>query len=92
MAEQETGPSYEEKALKYAEEIGVIEYKINGHYMEYWSFFGTYEGWVFVRYDLDLGKETFRGAWIPWDPNVDNPVPSFLVAEGGGLLYNYMVG
>lgn len=80
---------YELKALKYAEEIGVIEYRVNGKYMEYWSFYGR-EGWYFVRYDLDAGKETFRGANIPWEP--DEKIPAFLLASGGGTLYNYMQG
>ena len=81
---------YEHKALVRAEDIGVYEYKVNGHYMEYWSFFGNPEGWYFVRYDLDAKKEVFRGANIPWD--ADAGIPAFLIAEGGGLLYNYMEG
>lgn len=80
----------EHKALKHAEDIGVIEYRVNGHFMEYWSFYGKSEGWYFVRYDLDSGKEVFRGANIPW--NEDAKIPAFLVAPSGGLLYNYMEG
>ena len=81
----------EHKALIRAEALGVIEYKVNGTMMEYWSFYGS-EGWYFIRYDLELDKEVFRGANIPWDGSLSNPVPAFLVADGGGLMYNYMQG
>ncbi len=81
----------ERKALIYAEKIGVYEYKVNGNLMEYWSFYGS-EGWYFIRYDLELEKEVFRGANIPWDESLVDRVPAFLVADGGGLLYNYMQG
>jgi len=79
--------SYEEKALERAEEIGVIEYKVNGRYMEYWSFFGS-EGFYFIRHDLYLGKDVFRGANIPWD----GVIPAFLLTETRATLYNYMEG
>lgn len=91
VADRDRKADLELKALAHAEEIGVYEYKVNGNVMEYWSFFGS-EGWYFVRFDLDLGKEVFRGANIPWDESIERPVPAFLVAEGGGLLYNYMQG
>lgn len=86
--------SYEDKALRRAEDIGVMEYRVNGRYMEYWTFFGKYEGWYFIRHDLDSGKDVFRGARIPWDFDADNPIPAFLRSPtpGGGLLYNYMAG
>ena len=83
---------YERKALVYAEKIGVCEYAVNGRLMEYWSFFGQSEGWYFVRYDLDLEKEIFRGANIPWDEESKSPVPAFLMADNGGTKYNYMTG
>lgn len=83
-------PDYDLAALKYAEKIGVTEYRVNGWYMEYWTFYGKSEGWYFVRYDLDAGREVFRGANIPWDNEAK--IPAFLVAPGGGLLYNYMEG
>lgn len=82
-------PDYDQKALEYAEKIGVYEYKVNGKYMEYWSFYG-HEGWYFVRYDLEAGKEAFRGANIPWDDNAG--IPAFLRTEKGATLYNYMEG
>lgn len=91
MDKERTGmPDYNQKALEYAESIGVYEYKANGKYMEYWSFYGQGEGWYFVRYDLEAGKEVFRGANIPWDP--DAKIPAFLLAANGGTMYNYMEG
>lgn len=83
------GDELEHKALVYAEKIGVYEYKVNGNLMEYWSFYGS-EGWYFIRYDLDLGKEVFRGANIPWDASLEKPIPAFL--HSGGTAYNYMQG
>lgn len=77
------------EALKYAEEIGVYEYRVNGCLMEYWSYYGS-EGWYFVRYDLVNKKEVFRGANIPWDPNLG--IPAFLKTDSGATLYNYMEG
>ena len=79
---------YDHLALVHAEEIGVIEYKVNGKYMEYWSFFGTHEGWYFIRHDLDEGKDVFRGANIPWN----GIIPAFLLTDTGATLYNYMEG
>lgn len=81
--------NYEEKALAYAEEIGVYEYAVNGKYIEYWSFYGQSEGWYFVRYDLDLCKEVFRGANIPFG---DGTIPRFLLADNGATKYNYITG
>lgn len=83
-----TEAEYEQKALERAEDIGVYEYKVNGKYMEYWSFFGR-EGWYLVRHDLDQGKDVFRGANIPWDANMG--VPAFL-RDKDGTHYNYMTG
>jgi hypothetical protein len=80
----------EQKALVRAEEIGVYEYEVNGKYMEYWSFYGQGEGWYFVRYDLEAGKEAFRGANIPWDDKAG--IPAFLRTGDGATLYNYMEG
>ena len=78
---------YSHLALVHAEEIGVIEYKVNGRYMEYWSFLEN-EGFYFIRHDLDSGKDVFRGANIPYD----GVVPAFLMTETGATLYNYMEG
>lgn len=80
---------WELEALKYAERIGVYEYRVNGRLMEYWSYYGS-EGWYFIRYDLAEEKEVFRGANIPRDSNLG--VPAFLKTESGATLYNYMEG
>lgn len=82
---------YDELALKRAEEIGVIEYAVNGNLMEYWSFFEG-EGWYFIRYDLDAKMEVFRGANIPFHKTFPKPIPAFLMSKNGGCLYNYNVG
>jgi hypothetical protein len=83
---------WEAEALKYAESIGVYEYKVNGRFIEYWTFYGQSEGWYFVRYDLREKRERFRGANIPWDSDVCLPAPGFLRTKGGATKYNYMVG
>ena len=88
---QQNKKDYDLEALKHAEEIGVIEYRVNGNLMEYWSFFGS-EGWYFIRYDLDKKKDIFRGANIPWDSSLPQPIPAFLMTESGSTLYNYMQG
>ena len=77
------------EAIAYAEEIGVYEFKVNGKFLEYWSFFGKDEGWYFVRYDMEKKKEVFRGANIPWDDAAG--VPAFLHGPDG-TLYNYFTG
>lgn len=81
--------NWETEAIKYAEDIGVYEFKMNGKFMEYWSFFGKSEGWYFVRYDLEHKKEVFRGANIPWDSAAG--VPAFLHGPNG-TSYNYFTG
>ena len=79
---------YKQKALLYAEQIGVYEYTVDGHMMCYWSFFGS-EGWLFVIYDLKEEREVFRGGNIPWM----GFIPGFLKDPvTGGTLYNYFCG
>lgn len=78
---------YEDKALRYAESVGIYEYEVNKNLMEYWTFYGS-EGWYFVRYDLDEEREVFRGANIPWT----GEIPKFLLTDTGATKYNYMVG
>lgn len=80
---------HDDKALKHAESIGVYEFRVNGRYMEYWTFSGKTEGWYFVRYDLDMEEEVFRGANIPF---VEDAIPAFLLSDTGAALYNYMEG
>lgn len=84
--------SYETKAIRYAEEHGIVEYEVNGYMMEYWTFYGKHDGWRFVRVDLDSGKEAFRGADIPWDSRMTDPIPKFMKNDKGWLKYNYMEG
>ena len=76
--------SYADKALRYAETVGITEYQVNGNLMEYWSFFSG-EGWYFIRRDLDQGKDVFRGAHIPFVPEMG--VPAFLQTDSGATLY-----
>ena len=91
--QQSKSPDYDLAALQYAEEIGVIEYQVNGRYMEYWTFYGRSEGWYFVRYDLETKQKVFRGANIPWDDSLPEPIiPAFLLSETGATKYNYMQG
>jgi hypothetical protein len=78
------------EALKYAETVGIYEYELNGRFMEYWSFYGQGEGWMFVRYDLGQRREAFRGANIPWDG--ETQIPRFLLTPDKATKYNYMVG
>lgn len=77
-------------ALIYAERYGIYEYKVNGMWIEYWSFFSG-EGFRFIRHHLLTGEEN-RDVLIPWTAQDDMPVPAFLRSENGGCLYNYNVG
>jgi hypothetical protein len=81
---------WEAEALKYAETVGIYEYELNGRFMEYWSFYGQGEGWMFVRYDLEQRREAFRGANIPWDGEAQ--IPRFLLTPDRATKYNYLVG
>ena len=77
-------------ALLYAEAKGVYEYKVNGEWVEYWSFFSG-EGFRFVQHNLITGEE-FRDGFIPWTMHDGKPLPRFLYGENGGALYNYNCG
>ena len=80
---------WNKQALIHAEDIGVYEYSVSGTIMEYWSYYGPGEGWYFIRYDLALNAEIFRGANIPWM----GFIPEFLKDPvTGATRYNYMVG
>ena len=79
-----------EPALQYAENRGIYEYKVNGMWIEYWSFFSG-EGFRFIRRHLLTGDEN-RDVLIPWDRQCGYPVPAFLKSKTGGCLYNYNVG
>jgi len=81
----------ERLALFHAEKIGVYEYKLNGDWMEYWSYFPG-EGFRFIQYNVQDGME-YRDGFIPWDLQRDRrPIPAFLISEHGGTLYNYNIG
>lgn len=80
---------WNQKALIHAEDIGVYEYAVSGTIMQWWSFYGPAEGWVFVQYDLSTDAEIFRGANIPWM----GYIPEFLKDPvTGATRYNYMCG
>ena len=80
---------YNQKALRYAEEHGMYEYKVNGKYMEYWSLYD--EGFYFFRVDLDTNKRTTLGN-IAWNPCQNYPIPTFLMNKSGTTFYNYYCG
>lgn len=76
-------------ALRYAEEHGIYEYKVNGTYMEYWSMYE--DGFYFYRVDLDT-KERAQLCHIEWHKEDGIHVPAFLLTETGATLYNYFEG
>ena len=75
-------------AIRYAETIGVYEFKVKWPEIRYWSFFGT-EGWWFVRHNLVTGDET-RKLRVKWKGY--GIVPKFLLTPGGATKYNYFTG
>jgi len=77
-------------AQMYAEKNGIYEYKSNGLWIEYWSFF-TGEGFRFIRHNLVTDEEN-RDVLIQWEPTGHYPVPAFLKGPNGGALYNYNCG
>lgn len=79
---------YKHKALLRAEQLGIYEYSVNGHLMEYLSFFGQEEGWIYVVYDLETNTEIYRGKAFPWL----GFIPYWLKTESGATRYNYMEG
>lgn len=81
---------FERKARIYAEQNGIIEYSVNGTIMEYLSFYGPAEGWIYVAVELDCDKprEILREkafGWHGW-------IPCWLKTETGATRYNYMEG
>lgn len=89
-AENRDAGNWKECGIMYAEWAGIYEYTLSGSIMEYWTFYGQNEGWIFVRVDLseEYGTEIFRGANIPWM----GYIPEFLKTESGATKYNYCVG
>lgn len=79
---------YKQKALIRAEQLGIYEYSVNGHLMEYLSFFGQEEGWIYVVYDLETDTEIYREKAFPWM----GFIPYWLKTDGGATRYNYMEG
>ena len=78
----------ERKALRYAEQNGIIEYGVNGSVMEYLTFYGQDEGWWYIAIDLESMREIYRGQAFQWL----GFIPYWLKSENGGLKYNYMEG
>lgn len=80
---------FKELALRYAEKRGIIEYKVNSNYMEYWSLYE--EGFYFYRVDLNT-DEKCQVCHLEWHKEDGYPIPAFLVTREGHTLYNYFEG
>lgn len=80
---------FKELALRYAEKHGIIEYKVNSNYMEYWSLYE--EGFYFYRVDLNTDGRC-QVCHLEWHKEDGYPVPAFLVTREGHTLYNYFEG
>ena len=76
-------------ALRYAENHGIYEYKVNREFMEYWSLYD--DGFWFIRVDLNtlIREEVCH---LPWTMEDGYPVPSFLTTPEGYTKYNYFEG
>lgn len=80
---------YKQKALRYAEQHGIIEYSVSGHIMEYLTFYGQDEGWWYIAIDLESMRGIYRGKAFPWM----GWIPEFLKdPETGATKYNYYCG
>jgi hypothetical protein len=77
---------FEHIALLHAEKIGVYEYSVSKHYMEYWSLFE--DGFHFYRVDLNNLERKELG-FIRWRIKDDYTVPAFLLTPEGYTKYNY---
>lgn len=80
---------FKELALSYAEKHGIIEYKVNSNYMEYWSLYE--EGFYFYRVDLNTDGKC-QVCHLEWHKEDGYPIPAFLVTREGHTLYNYFEG
>lgn len=80
---------YNQKALTYAEQHGIYEYKVNEKYMEYWSLYD--EGFYFRRVNLDT-FDYMQVCHLEWHKEDGIPVPAFLKTESGATKYNYFCG
>ena len=81
-------PDYEQKALLYAEKLGIYEYTVSGNIMQWWSFYPEC-GFIYVTYNLDSAAES-RDVKYPWEP--ERKIPPELITENGSTLYNYCTG
>lgn len=73
------------KILCYCEDHGIYEiYKVRGNVITYYSFF-TGEGIYKIVKNIKTGKETRKLTRY-------KSTPKFLIAENGGLKYNYCCG
>lgn len=83
-------PEFKQKALIYCEQHGIIEHAVNGHLLEYLSFYGSEEGWVYVVVNLAEAepREIYRKQAFPWM----GFIPYFLKGKHGGTEYNYYEG
>lgn len=81
---------FKELALRYAEKHGIIEYKVNSNYMEYWSLYE--EGFYFYRVDLNTNEKR-QLCHLEWHKEDGYPIPAFLLTDVKGYTkYNYFVG
>lgn len=80
---------FKELALRYAEKHGIIEYKVNSNYMEYWSLYEA--GFYFYRVDLNTDGKC-HVCHLEWHKEDGYPIPAFLVTREGHTLYNYFEG
>ena len=81
---------FDSLAIRYAEKHGIIEYKVNQNYMEYWSLYE--DGFYFIRIELNT-DEREEVCHLPWTREEGLPIPAFLLAEVKGFTkYNYFEG
>ena len=81
---------FKELALRYAENHGIIEYKVNSNYMEYWSLYE--EGFYFYRVDLNTDGKC-QVCHLEWHKEDGYPIPAFLLTDVKGYTkYNYFCG
>ena len=80
---------FDQLALRYAEDHGIYEYKVNSNYMEYWSLYE--EGFYFYRVDLNTEGKC-QVCHLEWHKEDGYPVPAFLKTPEGYTKYNYFYG
>lgn len=81
---------FKDLALRYAEKHGIIEYKVNSNYMEYWSLYE--EGFYFYRVNLNTDGKC-QVCHLEWRKEDGYPIPAFLLTDINGYTkYNYFCG